>query len=130
MQNTSDPQSVMVCLMQTGLEAADWKQRQATALFLSLPGTPLDGAGDMHRDLVRSLCTLLTDQVEQVAQSGRQALDRVHSTIGDADFAACIRALPPNLRAAFEGDRRAAAPPARTAAPTPPRSSTASSPRA
>ena len=129
MQNTSDPQSVMVCLMRTGLEAADWKQRQATALFLSLPGTPLDGAGDMHRDLVRSLCTLLTDQVEQVAQSGRQALDRVHSTIGDADFAACIRALPPNLRAAFEGEPPGGSP-ARTAAPTPPRSSTASSPRA
>ena len=75
---------------------------QATALFLSLPSTPLDGAVQMHRELVRSICGLLFDQMDAVAQSGRQALARIRSEIGDSDFASCIRALPPALRTVYE----------------------------
>ena len=102
MQNTRDPISVMQCLVHTGLEASDWRQRQATALFLSLPSTPLDNTGQMHRDLVRALCGLFTDSIDQVAQSGKQALARVRLTIGEGDFSACVRALPPPLRSAYE----------------------------
>ena len=102
MQNTREPQAVMQCLVQTGLEAADWRQRQATALFLSLPSTPLDGAAQMNRDLVRALCGLLVDQIEQVAQSGRQALGRIRLAVGETEFAACVRALPPPLRTALD----------------------------
>ena len=102
MQNTRDTNAVMTCLMHTGLQADDWRQRQATALFLSLPSTPLEGGQAIHRDLVRSLCGLLIDQVDQVVQSGRQALARVRVTIGEADFASSVRALPPALRTAFE----------------------------
>lgn len=66
MQNTREPNAVMSCLMRDGLEASDWRQRQATALFLSLPSTPLEGVQSLYRDLVRALCTLLTDQIDQV----------------------------------------------------------------
>jgi len=75
---------------------------QATALFLSLPSTPLDGAAQIHRELVRSICGLLLDQVEQVAQSARQALARLRLSIGEGEFAACLRALPSALRTAYE----------------------------
>jgi hypothetical protein len=39
---------------------------QATALFLSLPSTPLGGVSEMYQELVRALCGLLVDSVEQV----------------------------------------------------------------
>ena len=56
----------------------------------------------MHRELVRSICGLLLDQVEQVAQSARQALARLRLSIGEGEFAACLRALPSALRTAYE----------------------------
>ena len=39
---TREPQSVAPTLVRLGFESADWKQRQATALFLSLSSTPLE----------------------------------------------------------------------------------------
>ena len=71
-------------------------------MFLSLASTPLDGAAKLTRELVRSACGLLVDQVDAVTQSGRQALARIRATIGEAEFASCLRALPPPLRNAYE----------------------------
>lgn len=93
----------MLAILRDGVESNDWRQRQATLLFLSLASTPLDGAKDLHRDLVRGVVSLLLDPIDAVVGSARQALLRLRDSFGEAEFGTIVRALPPALRSAYEG---------------------------
>lgn len=97
---TRDKGGVLAGLVRQGLESADWRQRQATLLFLSLPNTPLDGPASQLRELVRAVVDAILDPIEAVVASAQQALSRLKHGIDD--FGGHIRALPPALRAAYE----------------------------
>jgi len=103
MHSTRDAHAVVLALLRVGLDSADWRQRQATLLFLSLASTPLDGASLLRPELIRSVAGHLLDPIEAVAGSARQALARFKEAFGEADFAEKVRSLPPALRAAYEG---------------------------
>ena len=45
--------------------------------------------------------------MDQVAQSGRQALARVRHVLGESEFSSCIRSLAPSLRTAYEAPAEA-----------------------
>ena len=102
MHSTRDKEAVMNCLLRSGLESSEWKSRQACALFLSLPTTPLDAIDSaLQRELVRATIALLSDPVDAVTTSAKQALSQLRVAFS-AEFAAHVRALPPALRSAFE----------------------------
>ena len=84
MQNTRDPISVMQCLV-PGSRRATMQRQATTSLWCRRrrSTTPDRCTGSVVR------CGLFTDSIDQVAQSGKQALARVRLCIGEGDFSAC-----------------------------------------
>ena len=97
---TRDKPAAFGSVVRLGIEASDWRQRQAALLFLSLQHTPLATSPASQRELVRAVVASTLDANEAVAVSAQQALARLRAQMGD--FAAHMRALPPALRASFE----------------------------
>ena len=74
----------MRCLLHSGLESSEWRSRQATALFLSLPTTPLDAVDSaLQFELLRATVSLLSDRVDAVTTSAKQALSQLRIAFAD-----------------------------------------------
>ena len=69
---TRDKASAFNTLVRSGLEAQDWRQRQATLLFLSLPTTPLGTSAPCQRELIRSIVAATLDPIDTVATAAQQ----------------------------------------------------------
>ena len=84
MYSTRDKETVMRCLLHLGLESSEWRSRQATALFLSLPTTPLDSVSSaLQFELLCATVSLLSDRVDAVTTSAKQALSQLRVAFAD-----------------------------------------------
>ena len=84
MYSTRDKETVVRCLLHSGLESSEWRSRQATALFLSLPTTPLDAVNSVLQfELLCATISLLSDRVDAVTTSAKQALSQLRVAFAD-----------------------------------------------